>query len=72
MPDDELTRFLHALSPDSRRKVRALPDERQRQLAEAWERELSEDTDLDTLDEVSPVAAEDEAAERVVRELLDE
>ncbi|WP_042378241.1 hypothetical protein [Streptacidiphilus melanogenes] len=69
MPD-ELTRFLAALSPASREKVRAQPRERQQQLADAWETELTEDTDLDTLDEVSPVAAEDEAAERVVRNLL--
>ncbi|MEY9845573.1 hypothetical protein [Streptacidiphilus sp. MAP5-3] len=71
MPDDELTRFLAALSPASRAKVRTQPSARQRELAEAWERELVEDTDLDTLDEVSPVAAEDEAAERVVRDHLD-
>jgi hypothetical protein len=70
--DDELTRFLAALNPDDRRKVRAQPEQRQRELAAAWEAELREDTDLDTLDEVSPVAAEDEAAERVVRDLLGE
>ncbi|WP_042416471.1 hypothetical protein [Streptacidiphilus anmyonensis] len=67
MPDDELARFLAALSPASRQRVLAEPRERQQQLADAWEKELTEDTDLDTLDEVSPVAAEDEAAERVVR-----
>lgn len=71
MADDELTRFLAALSPASRVKVREQPRERQAQLAEAWEAELNEDTDLDTLDEVSPVAAEDEASERVVRKFLD-
>jgi hypothetical protein len=72
MSDDELTRFLAALSPTSREKVRSQPRERQRQLAEAWEKELVEDTDLDTLDEVSPVAAADEAAERVVRDFFEE
>ncbi|MBF9072626.1 hypothetical protein [Streptacidiphilus fuscans] len=71
MPEDELTRFLEALSPASRQKVRTQPQERQQQLADAWEKELGEDSDLDTLDEVSPVPAEEEAAERVVRDLLD-
>lgn len=71
MPGDELTRFLEALSPASRQKVRTQPPERQQQLADAWEKELGEDSDLDTLDEVSPVAAEEEAAERVVRDLLE-
>ncbi|MQS16941.1 hypothetical protein F7Q99_33320 [Streptomyces kaniharaensis] len=66
--DDELHRFLNALSPASRDKVRAQPRERQEQLAAAWETELSEDTDLDTLDELSPDAAAEEAAERVVRD----
>jgi hypothetical protein len=71
MPDDELTRFLDALSPAARQKVRTQPRERQQKLAEAWEKELSEDSDLDTLDEVSPAAAEEEAAERIVRDLLE-
>jgi hypothetical protein len=52
--------------------VRAQPLEQQRQLAQAWEAELTDDTDLDTLDEVSPVAAEDEAAGRVVRASFEE
>ena len=70
MAADELPRFLTALSPESREKVLAQPPERQRLLAQAWETELSEDTDLDTLDELSPVAAEEEAAERVVRDFF--
>lgn len=70
MSDDELTRFLAALSPAGRERVKVLSADRQRELAAAWEEELTDDTDLDTLDEVSPVAAEDEAAERVVRKLL--
>ena len=72
MPDDELTRFLAALSPASRAKVRSRTPELQRQLAEAWEAELTDDTDLDTLDEISPAAAQDEAAERVIRAFLGE
>ncbi|WP_037603483.1 hypothetical protein [Streptacidiphilus rugosus] len=70
MTDDELTRFLAALSPAGRQKVWEQPEARQRELAAAWEAELKDDTDLDTLDEVSPVAAEDEAAERVLRDQL--
>ncbi|KNB53140.1 hypothetical protein [Streptomyces caatingaensis] len=69
--DDELARFLAALSPADREKVQAQPRERQEQLAAAWEAELSEDTDLDTLSELSPAAAADEAAERVVREFFE-
>ncbi|MGW2377915.1 hypothetical protein [Kitasatospora sp. NPDC001683] len=69
--DDQLARFLTSLSPASREKVQAQPQERQEQLAAAWEDELSEDTDLDTLDELSPVAAADEAAERVVRQFFE-
>jgi hypothetical protein len=67
MPNDVLTRFLIALSPASRERVRVLPREQLVRLADAWEAELVEDTDLDTLSEVSPPAAEEEAAERVVR-----
>jgi hypothetical protein len=70
--DNELTRFLAALSPASLDKVRAQPHERQAQLADAWEAELLEDTDLDTLSELSPPAAEEEAAERVVRRAFGE
>ncbi|MFH8387638.1 hypothetical protein ACH4E7_43295 [Kitasatospora sp. NPDC018058] len=69
--EDELQRFLAALSPASLEKVQAQPRERQEQLAAAWETELSEDTDLDTLDELSPDAAADEAAERVVRDFFE-
>jgi hypothetical protein len=67
MSDDELTRFLAALSPASREMVRSQPREQQTRLAAAWETELVEDVELDTLDELSPPAAEEEAAERVVR-----
>ncbi|GHF20238.1 MULTISPECIES: hypothetical protein [Streptomyces] len=70
MPTDELTRFLAALSPANRQKVEQQPQEQQEKLAAAWEAELREDRDLDTLSELSPHAAEDEAAERIVRELL--
>jgi hypothetical protein len=67
MPDDELTRFLAALSPADRQAVLALPAEQQARLATSWEAELVDDTDLDTLDELSPAAAESEAAERVLK-----
>ncbi|MDH6139463.1 MULTISPECIES: hypothetical protein [Kitasatospora] len=67
MPENELPRFLAALSPASLEKVRQQTPEKQAQLASAWETELIEDTDLDTLSELSPPAAEEEAAERVVR-----
>ncbi|RAG86491.1 hypothetical protein DN069_06695 [Streptacidiphilus pinicola] len=72
MPDDALTRFLAVLSPAGRAKVRSQTPEQQRQLAEAWEAELTDDTDLDTLDEISPAAAEDEAAERVIRAFFEQ
>ncbi|MBC7270732.1 MAG: hypothetical protein H5T76_18825, partial [Streptomyces sp.] len=35
-------------------------------LTSAWERELAQDDELDVLDELSPPAAEAEAARRVV------
>ncbi|MFK0254190.1 hypothetical protein [Streptomyces sp. NPDC090445] len=66
MPIDTVERFLNALSPDHREKVRALPPARQQELADAWERELEKDHDLDTLSELSPPAAEAEAARRVI------
>ncbi|MFI1968603.1 hypothetical protein BLA24_05970 [Streptomyces cinnamoneus] len=69
MPNDDLKRFLAALSPASREKVQQLPQERQDQLAAAWRTELRDDTDLDALDELSPAAGASEAAERVVRDL---
>ncbi|MEV0537954.1 hypothetical protein [Kitasatospora sp. NPDC050463] len=68
MPSNEVTRFLEALSPESRETARALPRERQEDLAAAWHKELTEDADLDTLDELSPAAAAEEAAERVLRQ----
>ncbi|MEV5377546.1 hypothetical protein B7P34_33150 [Streptosporangium nondiastaticum] len=66
MPADEVERFLGALSPAHREEVRRQPRRQQEKLAAAWETELREDTDLDTLSELSPAAAESEAARRVV------
>ncbi|MFF9765463.1 hypothetical protein ACIGXF_19955 [Streptomyces sp. NPDC053086] len=66
MPADSLERFLAALDPDHREAVAAKPREEQDQLAAAWERELESDDELDTLDELSPPAAEAEAARRVM------
>ncbi|MDQ0994628.1 hypothetical protein [Streptomyces sp. V3I7] len=71
MPIDTVERFLVALSPQAREHVRRQPREEQERLAAAWETELSEDFDLDTLSELSPPAAESEAAARVVRDLLE-
>ncbi|ANW22244.1 hypothetical protein [Streptomyces clavuligerus] len=65
MPDDTVTRFLKALSPQHRETVEQQPRERQERLAAEWETELVQDTDLDTLSELSPPAAESEAALRV-------
>lgn len=67
MPIDMIDRFISALSPQRREEVRRMPPERQRQLALEWEAELSRDLDLDTLSELSPAAAESEAAARVMR-----
>ncbi|MBO0652444.1 hypothetical protein [Streptomyces triculaminicus] len=67
--DDTVNRFLNAASPAAREKIRQLPPGEQEKLAAAWEAELAEDTDLDTLSELSPAAAESEAAERVVQNL---
>ncbi|WP_030345878.1 hypothetical protein [Streptomyces sp. NRRL S-1022] len=66
MPKDPVERFLTALDPEHREAVGAKPREEQEQLAAAWERELEADDELDTLDELSPVAAEAEAARRVL------
>ncbi len=66
MPADAVERFLAALDPDHREAVGAKPREEQEGLAAAWERELEADTELDTLDELSPPAAEAEAARRVL------
>ncbi|MEV0211556.1 hypothetical protein AB0H97_40890 [Streptomyces sp. NPDC050788] len=59
-------RFLAALDPEHREAVGARPREEQENLAEAWEKELATDDELDTLDELSPPAAEAEAARRVL------
>ncbi|GEK01929.1 MULTISPECIES: hypothetical protein [unclassified Streptomyces] len=66
MPTDPVGRFLAALDPEHREAVSARPREEQERLAAAWERELDADTELDTLDELSPAAAEAEAARRVM------
>ncbi|MEV6117746.1 hypothetical protein AB0L59_36075 [Streptomyces sp. NPDC052109] len=66
MPADTVGRFLAALDPEHRKSISAKPREEQEQLAAAWERELEADDELDTLDELSPPAAEAEAARRVL------
>ncbi|MQY36668.1 hypothetical protein SRB17_46700 [Streptomyces sp. RB17] len=66
MATDPLVRFLAALDPGHRDEVGAKPRQEQEQLAAAWERELESDDELDTLDELSPPAAEAEAARRVM------
>ncbi|BCM65050.1 MULTISPECIES: hypothetical protein [Streptomyces] len=66
MAKDPVERFLAALDPDHREAIGAKPREEQEQLAAAWERELESDDELDTLDELSPPAAEAEAARRVL------
>ncbi|MEW1547874.1 MULTISPECIES: hypothetical protein [Streptomyces] len=65
MPTQTVERFLAALDPEHRDDVAGRPREEQERLAAAWESELAKD-DLDTLDELSPPAAEREAARRVV------
>ncbi|GGN64873.1 hypothetical protein GCM10011579_034810 [Streptomyces albiflavescens] len=71
MPNDSVARFLAALGPDDREAVAAKPREEQERLAAAWERELEGDDELDVLDEVSPPAAEAEAARRVLGQVRD-
>ncbi|MGA5110003.1 hypothetical protein ACPCTK_24615 [Streptomyces pseudogriseolus] len=66
MSMESVERFLTALDPEHREAVTAKPREEQQRLADAWERELADDTELDTLDELSPSAAEAEAARRVL------
>lgn len=66
MPMDPVERFLAALDPQHREAVAAAPRAERERLAAAWERELEADTELDTLDELSPPAAEAEAARRVM------
>ncbi|MCB5182642.1 hypothetical protein [Streptomyces antimicrobicus] len=68
MPGDDVERFLGALDPGDREDVRRRPRQEQERLAAAWEAELRDDAELDTLDELSPAAAEAEAAQRVLRE----
>ncbi|MEU3557245.1 hypothetical protein [Streptomyces fragilis] len=67
MTTDTVGRFLHALSPEHRADVERRPREEQERLADAWESELADDRDLDTLSELSVPAAESEAAARVMR-----
>ncbi|GAA0316040.1 hypothetical protein GCM10010302_63920 [Streptomyces polychromogenes] len=66
MPTDSVGRFLAALDPRQREAVEDRPREEQERLAAAWEEELEVDDELDTLDELSPPAAESEAARRVM------
>ncbi|MEV0173207.1 hypothetical protein AB0I00_19075 [Streptomyces sp. NPDC050803] len=71
MPMDTVGRFLAALNPEQREAVGAMPHQEQERLAAAWERELEADDELDTLDELSPPAAEAEAARRVLDREID-
>ncbi|OIJ68169.1 hypothetical protein [Streptomyces mangrovisoli] len=66
MPDDSVRRLLAALDTDQREAFSAKPPAEQERLAAAWEQELATDDELDTLDELSPPAAEAEAARRVM------
>ncbi|MFE4252335.1 hypothetical protein ACFRU3_23060 [Streptomyces sp. NPDC056910] len=71
MPNGSVARFPAALAPQDRETVVARPGEEQERLAAAWERELEGDDELDVFDEVSPPAAEAEAARRVLRQESD-
>ncbi|WEO93524.1 hypothetical protein A6P39_005540 [Streptomyces sp. FXJ1.172] len=71
MAADSVERFLAALDPDHREAIDARPRQEQERLAAAWERELEADDELDTLDELSPPAAEAEAARRVLERETD-
>ncbi|MFC9926412.1 hypothetical protein [Streptomyces sp. NPDC127190] len=66
MSTDPVERFLAALDREHREEIAARPRQEQERLAEAWEQELASDDELDTLDELSPPAAEAEAARRVL------
>ncbi|MBT3149436.1 hypothetical protein HTV45_00665 [Streptomyces sp. CHD11] len=66
MATDPVGRFLTALDPEHRKAVEARARGEQERLAADWERELETDTELDSLDELSPAAAEAEAARRVL------
>ncbi|MFI9810495.1 hypothetical protein ACIHEJ_40595 [Streptomyces sp. NPDC052301] len=70
METDPVHRFVHALSPASRDQVQQLSPEQRERMAAAWEQHLNEDTDLLSVSELDPAAAEHEVAERVVRENL--
>lgn len=67
MDTDTVGRFLAALDPEQRKAVGARSRQEQERLAAAWEQELEADDELDTLDELSPPAAEAEAARRVLQ-----
>ncbi|MGV9237914.1 hypothetical protein [Streptomyces nigra] len=67
MSTDTVGRFLEALDPEHRQAVGDRSRQEQERLAAAWERELEFDDELDTLDELSPPAAEAEAAQRVLQ-----
>lgn len=71
MSSDVVERFLAALDPTTREALGRQERGEQERLAAAWEKELEQDTDLDTLDELSPPAAEQEAARRVVERLTE-
>ncbi|MFE2064969.1 MULTISPECIES: hypothetical protein [Streptomyces] len=71
MSTDPVGRFLTALDPEHREAIGARPRQEQERLAAAWERELEADDELDTLDELSPPAAEAEAARRVLNRETD-
>lgn len=71
MSSDVVERFLAALDPTNREALGRQARGEQERLAAAWEKELEQDTDLDTLDELSPPAAEQEAARRVVERLTE-
>ncbi|QHA08791.1 hypothetical protein GQF42_41010 [Streptomyces broussonetiae] len=71
MAADSVERFLTALDPGHREAIDAKPRQEQERLAAAWERELEADDELDTLDELSPPAAEAEAARRVLEREAD-
>ncbi|MER5912448.1 hypothetical protein ABT124_18640 [Streptomyces sp. NPDC001982] len=70
MPIETVERFLTALNPHDRERVHEMPRGEQERLAAAWETELQQDWHLDTLSELSPPAAEHEAASRVVKGLF--
>ncbi|MFG2310836.1 hypothetical protein ACGFS9_19490 [Streptomyces sp. NPDC048566] len=66
MSNNSVERFMAALGPEDRKSVASGSAEERARLAADWERELAGDDELDVLDEVSPSAAEAEAARRVL------